>query len=174
LQECRRAPEREANNVGVTALPGLHEGSGSALDGIGSGFIHWFTGGNIVLDSCGREPAEAHQSLHHIETHQVPCVVEDGYSRHDRVRLTAEAGEHLPRVIRIARFAEDVVLQDNDRIRAEYDRSRALAGNMLGFRICYSPGISPGHFTGQDTFIDIGRKHCERDGELRQQFSTPW
>jgi hypothetical protein len=94
--------------------------------------------------------------------------VEYGYSRHDRVRPTAEAGEHLPRVIWILRFAEDLVLQDYDRIGAEHDRSGTLPGNVLRFRIRYAPGIGPGPFTGQDTFIDIGRKHRERDGELRQ------
>jgi hypothetical protein len=94
--------------------------------------------------------------------------VEYSYSRHDRVHTTAEAGEHVPRVIWISRFAEDVVLQDNHRIRAEHDRSGVLPGNMLGFRIRYPPGIGPGHFTGHDTFIDIGRKNRERDGELRQ------
>jgi hypothetical protein len=94
--------------------------------------------------------------------------VEYGYSRHDRVRPATEAGEHLPRIIWILRFAEDVVLQDNDRIRAEHDRSGVLPGNVPGFGIRYPPGIGPGHFTGHDTFIDIGRKHRERDGELRQ------
>jgi hypothetical protein len=84
------------------------------------------------------------------------------------VHTTAEAGEHLPRVVWISGFAEDMVLQDNDRIRAEHDRSGTLPGNVLRFRIRYAPGIGPGHFTGQDTFIDIGRKHRERDGELRQ------
>jgi hypothetical protein len=146
----------------------LHEGSGSALDGIGSGFIHWFAGGNIVLYGWGREEAETHQSLHHIEAHHVPCVVEHGHSRHHSVRSPTETGEHLPRVVWISGFAEDGVLQDNDRICAEYDRSGELLGNVLGFRICYPPGIGPRHFTRDNTFIDIGRKNRERYGQLRQ------
>jgi len=149
-------------------LPGLYEGSGSALDSIGSGFIHGFAGGNIVLYGCGREGVEAHQGLHDIEAHHMPCVVEHGYSRHHRVHTTAETGEHLPRVVWISGFAEDVVLQDNDRIRAEHDCAGALPGNVLGFRIRYPPGIGPWHFTGHDTFIDICWKHRERYGELRQ------
>jgi hypothetical protein len=44
--------------------------------------------------------------------------------------------EHLPRVIWILRFAEDVMFEDNDRIRTEHDRGRELPGNVLGFRIC--------------------------------------
>jgi len=143
-------------------LPRLHEGSGSALDGIGSGFIHGFAGGNIVLYGCGREGAEAHHGLHHIEAHHMPCVVEYGYSRHHRVHTTAEAREHLPRVIRVSGFAKDVLAQDNDRIGAEHNRSGVLPGNMPGFRIRHPPGISPGHFTVPDTFIDICRKNRER------------
>ena len=76
--------------------------------------------------------------------------------------------EHLPRVVWISGFAEDGVLQDNDRICAEYDRGRELPGNVLGFRICYPPGIGPRHFTRDNTFIDIGRKNRERYGKLRQ------
>jgi len=111
---------------------------------------------------------EAHQSLHHIEAHYVPCVVEHGHSRHHRVRPTTETGEHLPRVVWISGFAEDGVLQDNDRIRAEYDCCRALPGDVLGFGICHPPGIDPWHFTGHDTLVDIGRKNRERYGKLRQ------
>ena len=98
----------------------------------------------------------------------MPCVVEHGYSRHHRVHTTAEAGEHLACVVWISGFAEDVVLQDNDRIRAEHDRGGELPGNMLGFRIRYPPGIGPRHFTGPDTFIDICRKNRERYGKLHQ------
>lgn len=98
----------------------------------------------------------------------MPCVVEHGYSRHHRVHTTAEAREHLARVIHISGFAEDVVSQDNDRISAEHDRGGALPSNVLGFRIRYPPGIGPRHFTGRDTFIDICRKNRERYGELRQ------
>ena len=98
----------------------------------------------------------------------MPCVVEHGYSRHHRVYTTAEAGEHLPRVVWIAGFAKDVVLQDNDRIRAKHDCGGALPGNVLGFGIRYSPGIGPRRFPGHDTFIDICRKHRERYGELYQ------
>jgi len=94
--------------------------------------------------------------------------VEHGYSRHHRVHTTAEAREHLPRVVRISGFAEDVVFQDNDRIRAEYDRGGELPGNVLGFRIRYPPGIGPGHFTRHDTFIDICWKNRERYDKLRQ------
>jgi len=149
-------------------LPGLHEGSGSALDGIGSGFIHWFAGGNIVLDGCGREGAEAHQGLHHIEAHHVPGAMQHGYGRHHCVHTTAEAGEHVPRFVWIVGFTEDVVLQDNDRIRTEHDRGGALPGHVLGFGIRHPPGIGPRHFTGPDTFIDVCRKNRERHGELRQ------
>jgi hypothetical protein len=81
---------------------------------------------------------------------------------------TAEAGEHLPRVVWISGFAKDVVLQDNNRIRAKHDRSGTLPRNVLGFGIRYTSGIGPGHFTGHDTFIDICRKNRERYGELRQ------
>ena len=44
------------------------------------------------------------------------------------------------------RLAEDVLLQDNDRIGAEHDRRGALLGDVLGFGVCYPPGIDPGHF----------------------------
>jgi len=98
----------------------------------------------------------------------MPCVVEHGYSRHHGVRPPTETGEHLPRVVWISGFAEDGVLQDNDRICAEYDRGRELPGNVLGFRICYPPGIGPRHFTRDNTFIDIGRKNRERYGKPRQ------
>jgi hypothetical protein len=94
--------------------------------------------------------------------------VEHGYSRHDCVHTTAEVGEHLSRVVWISGFAEDVVFQDNDRIRAEHDRSGELPGNVLGFRIRYASGIGPRHFTGPDTFIDVCRKNREWYGELRQ------
>jgi len=96
------------------------------------------------------------------------CVLEYGYSRHYRVRTTAEAGEHLSRVVWIVRFAQDVVLQDNDRIRAEHDRGRELPGDAQGFRICYPPGIDPRHFIGQNAFIDMRRKHRKRYSELGQ------
>jgi hypothetical protein len=82
------------------------------------------------------------------------------------VHTTAEAGEHLPCVVWIVRFAKNVVLQDNDRIRAEHDCGRELPGNVQGFRIRYPPGIGPRHFTRLNTFIDMGRKNCERYGEL--------
>ena len=98
----------------------------------------------------------------------MPCVVEHGYSRHHRVHTTAEAREYLPRVVWISGFAKDVVLKDNDRIRAKHDRSGTLPGNVLGFRIRYTPSIGPRHFTGHDTFIDVCRNNRERYGELRQ------
>ena len=98
----------------------------------------------------------------------MPCAVEHGYSRHHRVHTAAEAREHLQRVVWISGFAEDVVLQNNDRICTEHDRGGELSGNVLGFRICHPPGIGPRPFTGYDTFIDICRNNRERYGELRQ------
>jgi len=94
--------------------------------------------------------------------------VEHGYRRHHCVHTTAEAREHLPRIVWISGFAEDVVLQDNDRIRTEHDRGGELPGNVPGFRIRHPPGIGPRHFAGHDTFIDICRDNHERYGELRQ------
>jgi hypothetical protein len=65
----------------------------------------------------------------------MPCVLEDSYSRHHRVHTTTEAGEYLPRVVWISGLAEDVMPEDNDRIRAKYDRGGELSGSVLGFRI---------------------------------------
>ena len=76
------------------------------------------------------------------------CLVEHGQCRHHRVCTTAETRQHLPGIVNVSRLAEDLLLQDNDRIGAEHDRRGTLLGDMAGFGVCYPPGIDPGLFTG--------------------------
>jgi hypothetical protein len=90
------------------------------------------------------------------------------------VCTTAETRQHLPGVVKISRLPEDLLLQNNDRIGAEHDRGGILLGDMPGFGVCYPPGIDPGPFVGEDTFIDIGWDHRERYSQLCEQGSTPW
>ena len=109
-----------------------------------------------------------HQGLYRVEAYKVPCVVEHSYSRDHRVHPTTETGKHLPRVVYVPGLAEDLLLQNDHRIRSQHDCSGALLGDVLGFGVCHPPGIGPGHFIGPDTFIDVRRENGERDGQLRE------
>ena len=68
---------------GVTAFPGCHEGSGSTLDRVGSGFIHRLPRGGNAQWSRARED-KTHQRTGHIEAHHVVCLVEHCQCRRHR------------------------------------------------------------------------------------------
>jgi hypothetical protein len=89
------------------------------------------------------------------------------------MRTTAETREHLSGVVKVSRLAEDLLLQDHDRIGAEHDCCGMLLGDMPGFGIRDPPGIAPGSFTGQDALIDIGWDDREWYSQLGKQGSTP-
>jgi hypothetical protein len=100
--------------------------------------------------------------------------VEYGHASEHCVLTTTETGEHVPRFLNVSGFAEDLLVEHDDRIRSQHHRGGELLCDVLGFGVSYPHGVSPWDFVGQRAFIDIGRDNGKRYGQLRQQFPTPW
>ena len=110
-----------------------HPATGATLDGVGAGFVERLTGGDIVVDLLIGERDKA-DKCNFGGTLPLPPPGETE-AGDDLVGLPREEAEHAGGVGCVLRFAEDLFVDDNYRVRAENEgvrRDGVSSGDGLG------------------------------------------
>jgi hypothetical protein len=66
-QEGGGALQRQTDGVGIAAGEGCHKGTPTALNGVGTGLVKRFVGGQIGIDVVFCEGAKDHLGAHRLE-----------------------------------------------------------------------------------------------------------
>ena len=98
-------------------------------------------------------------------------AVGNGHGGVHRMLTPAQPGQHLQRLLRVARLAEDVAVNDHDGVRPDDDRVRI--GARQHRRLVPGEPFTMRHrcLTGPYGLIDIRRRDVVRDADQRQQFA---
>src|SRR5216684_2085441 len=101
------AGEGEAHDVEVTAFDAGNETAGTALDGVGAGFVVWFAGGEVAGDFFGIELGKMDMSRFDEGAALGVGKANEGDTGEDRVRAGGKSFEHVAGVVGGARLGED-------------------------------------------------------------------
>jgi hypothetical protein len=156
------AGEGEADDVEVAALDAANVAAGTALDGVGAGFVERLLGGEIASELFGGERGEVHVGGFDEAAALGVGKADEGDASDDGMHVAGEFGEHVVCVIAGAGLAEDVSIEEDDGIRGDYDgRTHGARGNELGFSVGETLNEIVRGFAGNIGFVDSGREHHE-------------
>ena len=153
----------EADDVVDAPFDAFDEGAGSALEAVGSGFVHGFAGGDVGFDlvvghlfegdfAFVGEAGEAFWPL-------------DADAGDDGVGSSAEGAEHFESDFFVGRFGELVVgfvlLVGDDGVSADDQGIRVGFVDGEGLFAGEPTGGDPGIGIGEGVFIDVGGNDLE-------------
>jgi len=121
--------QREADYVEVVADDAGNPAGGTALDGVGAGFVHGLAGGDVGGDFLVGEGEEGDAG--DFGGYLGAGGGDDGYAGDDAVGAAGEQTEHAGGVGWVFGFAEDVVVEGDGGVGAQ--DGKALG---IGVRVC--------------------------------------
>ena len=124
----------------------------------------------VVFNFAGAQAGESHAGRFRIDNGSGGVAQAD--SGYDRVLPAGKLGQHLKCVHGIARFFENLPIQDHDRIGAQYD-FRVVIEHCLGFLASQTADVGFRGLAWGKHFLDGSRAHCESDPRGYQQLTPP-
>ncbi len=91
----------------------------------------------------------------------------------DRVRPAAEPAKHRSGMRSVGWFAQNLLVQQDDRIGAENERTGMPRRNRLRFLSGHPPDEGLGSGVPIEPLLDIGRVDNKRQPEISQKLSPP-
>ena len=89
------------------------------------------------------------------------------------MRAAAELRQHGDRMSAVDRFAEDLTVDDDDRVGADDHGIWIVQCESIGFGARQSLAIRHGRFVRTDGFVDVCWADFVRDPDERQQVASP-
>src|SRR5216684_347953 len=167
------AGEGEAHDVEVTAFDAGNETAGTALDGVGAGFVVWFAGGEVAGDFFGIELGKMDMSRFDEGAALGVGKANEGDTGEDRVRAGGKSFEHVAGVVGGARLAEDVAVESDFGVGANDDgRANGAGGDEFGFGDGQAMHEVVRGFAGVGRFVDGGGEHGEGEAGVAKDFGA--
>ncbi len=159
--------EREADYVGEASFSVGDEAFGSGLDGVGSGFVHGFSGLDVAGDFCLLQGSEFDPGG--VVGDELVVVEDEGEAGDDGVAGAGEAFQHGFGVLRGGRLGELAVSvfsgEGDDGVSADDDGLRVSGGDGQGFGAGESGCGLPRIVDGEGVFIHVGNVDGEFDSQ---------
>lgn len=151
-EERAEIPEWETHDAGEAALDTAHRAEERVLDGIAAGFVDGVARIDVGLELVVAVGAHRNDGFVDGQAALACAQVQQVNRRDDTVVAIAQGDEHAPRVGSIERFAEQMVVEGDDRVGGNHQRG------WLGVRA---------------TLQQVGNRERLLLGEARRQVRRP-
>jgi hypothetical protein len=132
-EEVEQGRQREADDVEVVAFDARDECGAEALDGVAAGSALPLVGGDVPVEGGRGRRAEVDLGDRDGGVGDL-AVAGEGDRSDDQMRATGQARDVLARLGRIARLAEDVAVDGDERVGAQRQRARPRRSRWRGAR----------------------------------------
>ena len=149
------------------------EGAALALNRVAAGLVPWLSGGPVPGDLRVAQLAEPDLRLH---PEAEPFGSVQRHRGHHHVLLVGQARQHLPRVLRILRLAEDLLAQHHRGVRRQHQIRLAALRHLRRLVLGDAHHVVLRALAGHHRLVDVRRVHLEREPhpleELAPQFAA--
>jgi hypothetical protein len=165
--------EWEAYYVEVAAFDARDVAAGAALDGVGAGFVVGLVGVEVAGDFFLRQLGEMDKCAFDKLAALHFGMTKKRYAGDDGMCAAGKSFEHVAGFVAVAGFAQDLAVEDYDRIRGKDDRGTDGArGDELAFGVGEALDVLLGSFTRDRRLVDSGGEHGERESGIAENLGA--
>jgi hypothetical protein len=171
-QDCQDFVEWEANHIVIRPLNPLDESSAKTLHGVCPSFVDRFPSREIVLNLCICKDLKGNLTGNNLTGVRLPVGVKENESRHHSMGTTREQTQHAKAIGSITRFAENSVIDNDNRVCTQDPVSRMAGYDISRFFPCNSQRINFRGFSWSEVLICVARDDSKGHPCLLEQLSA--
>lgn len=169
----QEAFDGEADDVAHGTFEMFNEAALIFLRGVGAGFVQGVHAGEVGVEVDFVDGAEFHAGRFDEADHFFAGAVDEADAGEDFVYAAAEGFQHGTRFGEVGGFAECLVVEGDDGVRAEHQAVRKAGGDFQGFALRVDQAEFPRGERGVREFFDVGGTDLKWNTGLGEQFAAP-